>query len=188
MGETLVGTLIQAARALLGALIGFGGSLLVSNRTARASLEQIREEVRYSKAHEHRDEALAEIFGMLRDIEEKYRWFVSWLEVADIAREASSRGSHDKIVKIHDDLDTRIGEFQSYYFKHSIWIPDNLSGALLPILDPVFKTYMKLFNEWERWDKEVNRNEPMPQGAVEEARYWLRKEFRPKMDTLSTFT
>jgi hypothetical protein len=73
LSQQIVATLITAGTGLLGALIGFGGSLLVSIRAERIG----RQHVVYARAYEHRTVALVEYYGILLAVNDA---FFKWLQ------------------------------------------------------------------------------------------------------------
>jgi hypothetical protein len=114
VSEAFIQSLISAGAGLLGALIGFGGALLVSIRAERAS----RHQARYARAHEHRDEVLGNIYGLIYDYDAAmHRWLDAGIEpeaMPELWEQALDLGQ----------------ELHKYFIRSMVWVPDNIAKEL----------------------------------------------------------
>lgn len=145
-------SLISAASGLIGALIGFGGSLLVAVRAGRVA----RDQVRYARAHERRDEALGVLYGMLNDLSSA---FARWVETP-----SDPERSPERLRRVND----LIQEVNHHYSRTAVWIPHSFIGEIPPLLHG----YM----DWEEKALKTRPSERAYDKVREEAGQWLRQE------------
>jgi hypothetical protein len=121
--------LITAGAGLLGALIGLGGALAVSNRAVMAT----REQARYTRLHERRDEILATLHGYLMEIHDAFRDMV--FESAD--------NSQEKLQKEGQVIEAMQRAWH-YERRHLLWLLDDTTEVFDHALDAYQSWYMRL--------------------------------------------
>jgi hypothetical protein len=147
VSERVLTALITASAGLLGALVGFAGSLIVSIRSARIG----REQVRYARAYERRDEVLATLYGHL------FEFSQTLLERASSALNLKLPDAND-IEAVLDgirffytsdqwDVSSRAMEdFKAYFAKNEVWIPDDVNITMTRLFDAIDERNVKLRN------------------------------------------
>jgi len=157
VSELLAQSLISAGAGLLGALIGFGGSLIAtiwSGKIARDQLQLARDQVRYDRAHERRDEVLGKIYGMLLDFSSAF--------------DACSRmpyGSAEANEQLSRTVDLG-SELNQYTNRNIVWVPDDIAAELAE-LHPRYGHRLERVAE-ARSEVEYN-------AAASEASEWIRE-------------
>ena len=148
MSEPILQALISAGSGLLGALIGFGGALIVSIRAGRIA----RDQVLYARAHERRDEALGTVFVMLHDLSNA---FSEWAETpdSDSSYERGGRAS------------TLIQEVTGHLRKTSVWLPMSISEEITALLE-----------DYLRWLENPPDSDRAYDEVREQAREWYYQE------------
>lgn len=145
MSERVLTTLIAASAGLLGAFVGFLGSLIVSIRSARIG----REQVRYARAYERRDEVLATLYGYL------FQFSHTLLERASAAVKLSLPEADDKeevlasirsfsISNEWEEANRIKGDFTNYFAKNEVWIPDDISATMTHLFHMIDERNVKL--------------------------------------------
>jgi hypothetical protein len=157
MNELLVQSLISVGAGLLGALIGFMGSLIAtiwSGKIARQQVQITRDQVRFNRAHERRDEVLGNIYGMLMDLNlALFEWS---------ARPHASEGAKEQLSRI-----VALGsELNHYSSRNIVWVPTDIAQELAE-LHPAFGAKVQRVAE-VRSEAEYN-------AALGEASEWLQE-------------
>jgi hypothetical protein len=159
-----VQSLISAGSGLIGALIGFGGSMLVSIRAERSA----RNQTQYALAHERRDEALGTIYGMLDDLWNKFK---QWADTP-LDDEASLR----RLRATARDA----GELGRFHLKNIVWVPNNISKELNDFRSVYLSWLEKALQAGER---ELGAELPESEYDTirKEAAEWVREEGSEKI-------
>lgn len=116
-------SLIVASSGLIGSLIGFGGSLLVSRRAENIA----RTQVIYTRAYERREEILSTLYTKFSRLDETlYVTYIPLLEKVNGKEEAD--GSTEEVIGLKENalrlIETITDDLQEILFyreRHSIW-------------------------------------------------------------------
>lgn len=151
MSEAIAQSLITAGAAIVGALIGFGGSLLVSIRSARIGREQIR----YAQRQERRAEVVSEMIARL-------------LKPTDLLRAALKVEGLQRAKQLHPFLQS-IQEANIYGRANVLWLSPSLSNTFSEAVEILREQGRKLSDTVTDTGDESGKRE----AAEEELRSWL---------------
>jgi hypothetical protein len=165
VSETVLTALITASAGLLGALVGFAGSLIVSIRSARLG----REQVRYARAYERRDEVIATLYGHL------FEFSQTLLERASSAINLKLPDANDleevllgiRLFHASDQwgVSSRVMEdFKNYFAKNGVWIPDDVNITMTRLFDAIDERNVKLRNLAETLMEDVAKTKSRVSG------------------------
>jgi hypothetical protein len=161
VSETVLTALISGAAGLLGALAGFAGSFISSTRSARFA----REQYRYSRTFERRDEVLANIYGAL------YEFYTLYVDKLGTIADMHLRDQDEHIDIEWDDLRNKLEKLNADLMRQSLWIPneieDDLAKLAVAIRDRASKLEEMVGGEIEREELEKE---------LEEQSSWTRAE------------
>ena len=164
MDAQALSALISAAAVLLGALIGFAGAQLATQRT----VAQAREQRRFERAQEMRTEVIPRLFVLLERVEEQTAWALDlpgrgteWIrdimvevlegrlnEEEAVAREEEALAPLQKEL---NEFDRQMKELKEYFLLHRIWLPENLISDFESVMDGYdahWPRVQKVVTEW----------------------------------------
>ena len=183
MSEPILQSLISASAGLIGALIGFGGSLIVSLRAGKIA----RDQVRYARAHERRDEVLATLYGLVYEVEDDFDDVLRALRrLKDSGHTPEQERSSwavlvNEAVRLNKELGNTVESLLSYHQKHFVWMPENISTTLIAILEPLVEQREKMISAVEDL---LQRGRMVPDSVLDDSEDWLRNQYGEHAITL----
>ena len=173
MSEPILQSLITASAAFIGALIALGSSLIASRRTEKIA----REQARYNRGNERRDEVLAAIFGMLYEFGDAFDDLLGLIErrrtlgFPDVDEEA-----FDELVTAFQRVNEEHLKLLHYHEKHYIWIPESLTERIYRMVQSSEEIQKNLISELKTY---IQHSEKPSDDIIRTSRDWLDNDYRP---------
>ena len=154
-------SIITGSAGLLGALIGFGGALIVSLRAGRIA----RDQVRYARTYERRDEILATMYGMIYEMGSDFKDVVGLMQASNEPEQTSVEDKNEllnTLLQVHQ----RIQDFNDYRLKLFVWVPTSVMKTTTELVSSLQDELSTLTDEVEAFSL---RDEMWSEGIFERA-------------------
>ena len=142
MSAEVWNTVFTGMFVLASAALGFFGSLIASNRSAKHALAQIR----FDRVHARRDDVLGEVYKLLWDVEDAFRELVTF------------RGPPATKVEQMDKANRSIGLLMAGVARGFPWIPEQIGRQLITMA-----------REYQDFMDDISRQ--VKRGPIDQGRY-----------------
>lgn len=155
MSEKLVTALIIGGAGLLGALLGFLGSVFTTSRTVKLGRVQRRHE----RVHEMRAEVLPTMYGDFQELFDRYKSAVTRVtqtyesskqqDIAALERLVDARNQSTREL---DEISNHLQKSKTYFREHVLWLPKEARISTVDLLESLGKE----IGELRRGDREAS--------------------------------